>query len=414
MSKQLLCARRPLRPLLLLFAGALAGLLLLPAAPLAAVGSGTVYPADSPAQFRANIEWRTIVYGSEDSPRFNIFRRTLFKLYAEAGEHILLGSSGVGVSGAPDLGDIRVFNPGQVTGPIGGEAIPALAGAGSPAQPGAYANGFSCLAQRAAAGDGRGRIGSRAEELAGPNTPDNQRPAGYSPCVYRAPVTGVYDVIFTGPSGAASNAEPELSGQIDPTPEDFGPLQRTSVTAWDVTVRPELGSLAEERGRLFLYYLAGNTGGGGREVAGTGYVVTTSGFIYRVNYAGDPYGFIIYANEHGFRNSDGTPLYQDLVADPSAPTQAQNELRELQGGAELLPPEYPIFFDRPYAPALEALGIPLTPIVPSITTPAFAGARGGVVTEVGRGGSFSFSTNRPGIYNLVISHDGVDFNPRSP
>lgn len=405
--------RAILRPLLLL-AGALAGLALLPAGYLAAEGSGKIYPPDAPAPFRANLEWRTALYGSQDSPRFNLLRRTLLKLYAEQGEYILLGSSGVGVSGTPNQGDIRVFNPGTVTGPIGGELISELEGAADPPQPGAAANGFSCVAQRQAIGDGRGRIANRAAELAGPNTPTNLRPEGYNPCVYRAPVSGIYDIVFTGPSGPNSNDEAVISGRLEPTVADFGPLQRTSVTAWDVTVRKDLASDQDETGRLFLYYLAGITGNGGREVSGAGYVVTTYGFIYRALYGGDPYGFILYANQFGFQDSDGSPLYHDLMADPSAARQDQNELRELQGGAELLPPEYPIFFDLPYGPALDALGIPRVPLIPEIAGLAFAGSEGGIVSEVGEGGTFSFSTNQPGVYNLVISHDGVDFNPNHP
>jgi hypothetical protein len=103
--------------------------------------------------------------------------------------------------------------------------------------------------------------------------------------------------------------------------------------------------------------MTGNTGGGGRTVGGIGYVVTPYGFIYRVGYGGDPYGYIVYANQFGFQDSDGLPLYHDVMAEPSAATQDQNELRELQGGVQLLPPEYPIFFDQPDGPTLGALGI---------------------------------------------------------
>jgi len=402
-----------MRPLLLLGV-VLAVLALLPTAPLAAEGSSTMYPANTASAYRANIEWRTTTYG-EVGTSFNVLRRTLLKVFVNEGEYLLLGSSGVAVSGTPNLGDIRVFNPGQVTGLIGRETIPALAGAPAAPQSGAFANGFSCLAQRQAAGGGdRGRIGSRQAELAGPNTPNNLRPGGYTPCVYRAPAAGIYDVVFTGPSGATSNTEPQLSGRIDPTEADFGPLQRTSVTAWDVTVRTDLNSPIDESGRLFLYYMAGNTGGGGRQVESVGYVVTTYGFVYRVTYGGDPFGFIVYANQLGFQDSDGTPLYHNVVANPNAPTQAQNELRDLQGGVQLLPPEYPIFFELPYGPALDALRIPRTPEIPSIGDFRFSGEEGGTTTEVGRGGTFTFTTSQPGVYNLVLSQDGQDFAPRAP
>lgn len=386
-----------------------------------AEGSATLYPRDTLSAFRANIEWRTSVYGSADSPDFNLFRRTLIKVYAEAGETLLLGSSGVDVAGDTDNGDVRVFTPGAVTGPIGGEEVPALQpfpptppGQTAPAA-GTFVNGFSCLAQRAVAGNGnRGRIGSRNQELAGPNTEDNDNPAGYTPCIYTAPVTGIYDVIFTGPLGANSDEEPTLSGRIIPTADDFGVRQRTSVTAWDVSVRRHPNLLDVQTGRAFTYYVAGNTGGGGRNVVSNAVVVTDYGFRYRVTYNGDPYGFIVYSNQFGFRNTDGTPLYHNIMADPTAATQDQNQLKELQGGVELLPPEYPLFFDEPYPPVLDALGIPRAPVIPSIASLAFTGSQGDNSTLVGRGGAFTFQTSQPGVYSMVISRDGVDFNPDNP
>lgn len=380
-----------------------------------AEGSATLYPADSTSPFRANIEWRTTFYGSSDSPNFNILRRTLIKVFVEQGETILLASSGVGVAGSPNNGDIRVFNPGVVNGDIGGERIPALAGAPAAPQAGAFANGFSCVAQRATSGNGsRGRIGSRAAELAGPNTENNLRPDGYRPCIYTAPATGIYDVVFTGPSGEGSNDEPVLSGSLAPSASDFGPLQRTSVTAWDVSVRRDPNSLPVETGRAFTYYVAGNTGAGGRNVISEAVVVTDFGFRYRVRYAGDPFGFIVYANQLGFQDSDGSPLYHDILADPAAPTQDQNELKELQGGVQLLPPEYPLFFDSPYGPALDALNIPREPIIPSIASLVFEGSEGDSSTLVGQGGVFTFQTSQPGVYTVVISRDGTNFSPDNP
>lgn len=403
---------RSARPLLL--GCVLLSLLALPA-PLGAEGSASIYPEETSSPFRANIEWRTTFYGSSDSPDFNIFRRTLLKVYAEAGEHILVASSGVGSPGTPSLGDVRIFNPGEVTGPIGDERFPALAGTPATPQPGAFANGFSCRAQRAVAGNGdRGRIGSRAAELAGPNTENNLRPEGYRPCLYTAPVTGIYNVIFSGPSGEGSNVEPALSGAMTPTAADLGVNQRTSVTAWDVSVRRDLNALATEPGRAFTYYVAGNTGGGGRNVIGSALAVTDYGFIYEVTYAGDPFGFIIFANQIGYRDSDGSPLYHAVLADPRAPTQDQNELKELQGGVQIQPPEYPLFFDTPYPPLLDALGIPREPIIPAIASLLFAGSERENISRVGGGGTFTFQTNQPGVYTIVISRDGTDFQPENP
>lgn len=368
-------------------------------------GSGTLYQGVAPGRFRSHLEWRTGNYGGGDSPEFILRRRTLLKLYARQNETILLGSSGVGVGGALDNGDIRVFNPGAVTGTIGQETIPALVG---PAVQGVFANGFSCVSQRNAVGDGRGRIGTRAQELGGPLP----NAGGYAPCVYVAPVTGIYDVVFTGPAGANANTEPQVSGQRDLLPEDFGPLQQTSVSAWDVTVRDAGGTTLT--GRLFGYYYAGNTGGGGRPVSGEAFVVTDNGFRYRVSMEGDPFGFLFFANQLGFQNTDGTPLYRNLLSDPAAGTQDQNELREVQGGVRLLPPEYPIFVNAPDPLVLDALGIPRQAVAPLIGGLVFRGSGGVGSTGLEEGGTFSFTTTQPGAYFVVISRDGANFDPTEP
>ncbi|MGB9632739.1 MAG: hypothetical protein ACPL8I_05395 [Chloroflexaceae bacterium] len=379
-------------------------------------GSRTLYPAPIPGRFRAHLEWTARTYGGGDSPVV-LARRTLLRLYARQGEQILLGSSGIDVSaidsGEPNLGDILVYNPGTVTGPIGQEVLPALAGAADPPQFGAFANGFSCNAQRDAV-PGGGRINDRAEELAGPLP----NPGGYTPCVYVAPVTGIYFVAFIGPSGPNSITTPVVSGGLDnPTISDFGPLQYTSVTAWDVTVR-DAGT--ERPGRLFAYYFTAITGGNGRPIAATAYVVTDTGFIYRVQSRGDPFGFLFYANQLGFQiNVPGQPpqpLYRALLADPTASFDEQNGLIELQGNGEvsLSAPRYPIFANLPDPEVLTVLGIPLTPIPPLISNLSFTGSRGGNASGIGEGGTFSFTVSQPGNYQLVISRDGANFDPDNP
>jgi hypothetical protein len=370
-------------------------------------GSGTIYRGAEPTGFRSHLEWRTSNYGGGDSPDFLLRRRTLLRVFVQQGETMLLGSSGIAVDGSSDNGDIRVLLPDQLLGPIGQELIPPLSGIADPPQPGAYANGFSCRAQRSATGEPRGRITSTAMEEAGP------LPAvgGYLPCSYIAPSTGIYAVIFTGPAGPTSDAEPIVSGQLTSPDADFGPNQRTSVTAWDVTVRNAAG---DQPGRVFAYYYAGTTGGGARPISGQGYVVTSSGFRYRVVFDGDPFGFLFYVNQRGFQNSDGTPLYRNVMADPDASIQDQNQLRVLQGGVRLLPPEYPIFISPPDPLTLAALGIPDTPRAPEIRDLRFRGPLNTSETRIGLGGTFDFVTTQTGIFYLVISRDGANFDPTAP
>lgn len=378
-------------------------------------GSRTLFPTTVPDRFRSHLEWTARTYGGGDSP-VTLARRTLLRLYAQAGEEILLGSSGIDVSGIdggePNQGDILVFNPGTVSGPIGQEVLPTLSGAASPPQPGAFANGFSCTAQRDAV-PGVGRISSRAEELAGPLP----NPGGYNPCVYVAPVTGLYFVAFIGPSGPNSTTVPVVSGSFDPTPSDVGPLQYTSVTAWDATVR---NAGVEQPGRLFAYYYTAITGGGARPVTGSGYVVTNTGFRYRVTFTGDPFGFLFYANQLGFQiNRPGQPplpLYRALVADPAASFNNQNGLIELQGNGEvsLSEPTYPLFGNEPDPLVLDALGIPRTAVAPRIEDLRFTSTRGDGTTGINEGGTFSFTTTQPGVYTLVISRAGATFDPTDP
>ena len=139
-------ATRPSRPIWLRVA---LGLVLIVGA-LALVGPPNVLGEGS-ANLEANggkralTEWRTSLYGNL------LPRRTLFKVYAKAGEEIALGSSGVGVGS----GDIVVWTPGQITSPLT-VALPTPAFTCSSSQPGA------------------GALTTRAQEVAGP-TPATRR-----------------------------------------------------------------------------------------------------------------------------------------------------------------------------------------------------------------------------------------------
>jgi uncharacterized repeat protein (TIGR01451 family) len=283
---------------------------------------------------------------------------------------------------------------------------------------------FSCVAQRAATGDpDQGRITSRAQELAGPDTvPGGGNPAGYVPCYYEVPAEDIYYVAFYGPRGSASNVENVPSGRIDLNdPRDFDARQNTSVSAWDVTVRSSLSSTADITGRLFADYLAMITGGSSRPVNSTIYALTTDAYIYEVWLRGlDPYGFVLYANNRGFLDSDGeTPLYHDVLAQNIPPLrnpQQQNQLNLLQGGVVLTEPTHYIFFNEPSREARTAVNDGLVdPVAPSIDEFFFEGVLGGNATRPGAGGTFVLDPGDfLGIYRLIISRDGVDFDPDNP
>jgi uncharacterized repeat protein (TIGR01451 family) len=360
-----------------------------------AAGSQNLWPASSPAAaWRANTEWRTSTYGSG-----LLTRRTLIKAFLNSGEVLLLGSSSVGQNNA----DILVYNPGAVTGAIGTETIPALG-----------SENFSCNAQRTGGGApaNQGRILNRTAELAGPDTiPAGGVVGGYVPCHYTAPSTGIYDIAFLGPNGFADDTDGAVAGDIAlSNSADFDTSPATSVAAWDASVRTAITSNANLTGRVFTYYLALFTAGNGRPVFPTVFPVTGDGYQYRVSLRGmDPNGWLVYGNQVGFLDSDGTtPLYHDAVAS-SAGNPAQ--LTNIQGGVSFALPSFPLFFETPATASLTALGIPTAPTAPVMTSLAFIGNVAGNTSRLNTGGTFTYTSNVPGVYEIVISRNGVNFDP---
>jgi len=373
-------------------AAGIAGLLLWATAQGAlAAGSQNLWPSGAPGS-RANTEWRTSSYGGGI-----VTRRTLIKVFMNAGEQVMLGSSAVGQG----TSDILVWNPGLVFGAIGTENVSA-------------APSFSCNAQRTSLGApaGQGMITSRAEELAGPDTiPTGGVANAYVPCHYQAPSAGVYDVAFLGPNGFSNDTDGNVAGDVALlNANDFNTQQNTSVAAWDATVRSGLASTVNIAGRVFTYYLALFTAGNGRPVFPTVFPVTTDGYRYRVSLRGmDPNGWLVYGNQVGFLDSDGTtPLYHDAVADA---TGSPGQLTGIQGGVTFAPPAFPLFFEPPAAASLAALGIPAVPTAPAMTGLSFSGTLGGNTSLVNNGGTFHYTSNVAGVYEIVISRNGVNFDP---
>ena len=188
------------------------------------------------------------------------------------------------------------------------------------------------------------------------------------------------------------------------------------MAAWDVTVRANATSTADIPGRVFSYYLAIFTGGNGRPVNSSYYTVSKDGLRYSVSLGIDGNGFIVYGNSTGFLDAGSTPeqprpLYHDvLAANKGTPAQ----LTDLVGGVSLSRPEYPIFFEPPADETLRALGIPLTPTLQTPSSASFAGTAGGNTSNFGTGGTFNFTVDAPGVYTMVISQDGVNFDPALP
>ncbi|TMB97589.1 MAG: DUF11 domain-containing protein [Chloroflexi bacterium] len=354
--------------------------------PAFASGSANLWPGGA-AGNRANTEWRTSSYGGG-----LLTRRTLIKAFMNAGEVLLLGSSAVGQGAS----DILVWNPGLVTGAIGSENV-------------AAAPSFSCNGQRSGV---QGQITSRAEELAGPDTiPAGGVAGGYVPCHYAAPSAGIYDIAFLGPDGFTTNTDGAVVADVAlASANDFNATQGSSVAAWDATVRANVTSPVNITGRVFTYYLALFTAGNGLPVFPSVFPVTADGYRYRVDLRGmDPNGWLVYGNQLGFLDSDGaTPLYHDAVA---SSTGSPGQLTNIQGGVTFARPSFPLFFEPPSAGALAALSIPTAPTAPVMTSLTFSGNVGGNTSTVNSGGTFHFTSNVPGVYDIVISRDGINFDP---
>jgi len=361
--------------------------------PAFAEGSRNLYPATYPSSaYRSAMDLRT-------TQRYMnaISGRQFLYVYAQAGEYILVGSRN-----RANGGDVRIYDP-QSFGTKADETLPATAD-------------FSCASATPPAGSysggSLGLIASRAEELAGPNSADNSVtvPGGFAPCAYLAPSDGIYGVQFTGatsggggtPNGSVANPD-VLSSQV---------------SAWDVTVRANATSTTDSNGRLFSYAWVGYTGANPRPVEYSLHYVTGDGYRYRQIMRGiDPNAAAFYANSRGFLDT-GAPLYKDvrgnshLVGTGSFPA-----------GVTPQQPEYPIFFAdvdasgpnaAEVARTLGALGIPLVPAAPELTNPTFVGNLSGNQSTVSAGGVFQFDTVNTLTYEIVISNDGIDFDPANP
>jgi uncharacterized repeat protein (TIGR01451 family)/MYXO-CTERM domain-containing protein len=254
-------------------------------------------------------------------------------------------------------------------------------------------------------------ITTRAEELAGPDTSPTSGAGGYVPCHYTAPATGIYSIAFLGPLGAGSDVDGTVAADVAlAQANDFNATQGTSIAAWDATVRSSLASAVNITGRVFTYYLALFTGGNGLPVNPSIYAVTRDAYKYRIDLRGmDPNGWLVYGNQVGFLDSDGTtPLYHDAVANA---TGSPGQLTGIQGGVSLARPSFPLFFEPPAPATIAALGIPASPVAPIMSSISFAGTVGGNTSLVNAGGTFKFTTNVPGVYDIVISRDGTNFDP---
>jgi len=298
-----------------------------------------------------------------------IDRRTTIYVYANSGETINLGSSAAGIGS----GTINYRRPNGTTGTCGTAGL----------------------------------IANRNEEVNGTFTP--------CPVTVASGQSGIWRIEFISPDPTSTTDPPPLLATANwSQPNTVG-----YVSAWDVTVRNSSGTAI--LGRVFTDYFALNVGGNGsaRSLSPQFWILTKDGYQYRIDLNGmDPFGFIFFANNRGFRNSSGNAIYRSLQFLPS-------------GTSGNMPPDYsfhsPIapdtatdvthrIFINPPDPLLprSAIGLgwlsaPEAPPVPSSFT--FTGVEGtpGRAGTTPLGGNFVFSAARVGSYSIMldINRDGV-------
>jgi uncharacterized repeat protein (TIGR01451 family) len=323
-------------------------------------------------------EWRT-------NATAGMLRRTVLKVYANAGEVINLGSSGVNVG----AGNIKLFSDT------------------------ANVDSATPLVDCKVAQPGTGILDTRAKELAGPLPATG----GYTPCVYTAPTSGIYQVTFYGPDGSTGANDASTSAGIDYIANPLiNTNQKSSVSLWDITVRSNAAATADLNGRVFTDYVAMIMGSNGRYLKSNFYILTDDGYRYKTdlsnNGAGsgiDPNGFLFFANEKGLLlpGGLGQPLYH------TGQKIGDNFLTPpLDGGVTLQPPTYPTFFNPPSNAAVSGIGYPLIAQKPAAATNfLFTAGTGGSGNQSlqGVGGTFSFDAPQSGTYQIVIdvNNDGA-------
>ncbi len=77
-------------------------------------------------------------------------------------------------------------------------------------------------------------------------------------------------------------------------------------------------------------------------------------------------------------------------------------------------PTHFIFLQYPSAEAIAAAGVPSSPVAPQVDSLVFDGDLGGNNTTLNIGGTFVYTSNISGTYELIISRDGVNFDPTNP
>lgn len=297
------------------------------------------------------------------------------KVYAKAGEIINVGSSVQGIG----FGTINLRAPNGKT----------------------YTSGTSATV---------GLIANRDQEMAGP------LPAagGYTPYTrtVQTDEEGIWEIDFISRNnGGTSESTPAPIASGANWTQPTGAF----IAAFDITVMTATSTPL--KGRVYTNIFLGVLGGYNVGFNGVFTILTKDGYQYTMDNNGQAgNGFSFFVNNKGFRKADGTALYQSVnsVISPNI-----HDPRSADTQSDIT---YKIFFNTP-SPDLPAsaktpgggttwLVTPLASSNPAtLTSPLFTGAEGtlGKAGTAPLGGTFSFSVNNNGSYqlNIDVDHDGA-------
>jgi uncharacterized repeat protein (TIGR01451 family) len=319
-----------------------------------------------PSQAEGSMEMTSDVSGYR--PWFNspvggvvyqgVTQQLVANVYAEAGEIINVGSSGIGLNGAT----IILKSPNGIT-------------------------------YTATGSGGLGIINNRTQEVAGP-LPKNGGYTPYSQTVL-ATETGVWQVTFISPGLNSRAALPNTTDWTRSGNQGDGITTNGALVAWDVTVRNSGGTSIP--GRAYLTNLGGDMGSYYPSILKTDfYVLTKDGYVYKVNTNTlAPLVFNFFSNNKGF-TSAGNPTYKSLNAVPTLGTNVFDP-NATDSGTNI---NNKMFLNNPLLASLPTVSgstwlidIPLNPSISSFTYTR---------NVSGLGGTFNFTANVAGSYSIEI------------
>jgi uncharacterized repeat protein (TIGR01451 family) len=294
-----------------------------------------------------------------------------------------MASSAMQTVGGVD--DILVYAPGASFASPTDPSVPATL----PTDPVFSTDVFDCNVDDL----GTGRIGSRAEELAGPAP----NPGGYTPCEFTAPTDGIYPIVMlpTDPAGTIS------SGTVG-GPGSGG---ASGLSMWDVTVR-DTGNVVQP-GRLFSHRLSLLGGNASQPLLApnpVSYPLTPTGYQYRVSFFVHlPIRWELTANDRGV--IDATTGARTFASFQYGGGFTEASAPHLNAPDTASDSRFPIFF-HPVDPVTisgsrglaQTRGYATAPISPSaaLSGLTFTGAGGADgVTAEGSGGTISFDSQAP-------------------